>query len=287
MELQLKTNYWNDHEASAAFKEFILKIHGLDFTKWESCGYWDQAYTPFSYFAGETVVASVCVYLLDAVLDGRNTRIAQISGVGTLPEWRRKGLNRELTDIGLTWAEGKHEGVFLFSTTDAIPYYERCGFSRINEYVETTQVEPVSNRDGAVKLDPDCKQELDRIYRYATQRVPVSDRFSVLNAKLVMFHVLYGLGDCVLELPDLECLVLYKREDDVLTIYDIVGERIPRFDDFYPYLADPNDRVIEFHFGTDKLGLKSSGTRLLVGNNPFVLGAFPIETPVFPFTSRA
>ena len=30
-------------------------------------------------------MASVCIYLLDSVIDGRQTRLAQVSGVGTLP----------------------------------------------------------------------------------------------------------------------------------------------------------------------------------------------------------
>ena len=79
-DLELRTHYWDDPAAKAAFKRFILKIHGLDFSEWDSCGYWDHAYTPFSFFDGDTVVASVCIYLLDAVLNGENTRVAQISG---------------------------------------------------------------------------------------------------------------------------------------------------------------------------------------------------------------
>ena len=287
MDFKLRQRYWDDPDARAAFKKFILKIHNLDFTKWESRGYWDHAYTPFSFFEGETVVASVCVYLLDATVNGAHTRVAQISGVGTLPEWRRRGLNRQLTDIGLEWAHGKHDGVFLFSDTDAMLFYERCGFSPVHEFVETATLDPVPRRAGAIKLDPDRKQDLDTIYEYARTRAPVSDRFSVLNAKLVMFHVLYGLGDCVYQIPDLDCLVFYKRENKVLNIYDIVGKQIPAFDELYPYLAEPDDRVIEFHFSTDKLGLENTGTRQLVGNNPYVRGKFPIERPVFPYTSRA
>jgi len=287
MDLKLRTHYWDDPGAKAAFKRFILKIHGLDFSEWDSCGYWDHAYTPFSFFDGDTVVASVCVYLLDAVLNGESTRVAQISGVGTLPGWRRRGLSRQLTDIGLRWAQGKHRGVFLFSDTDAIPYYEKCGFKAINEYVGTTKIDPVSNCRGAVSLDPCSEQNLHRIYEYARIRTPVSQKFSVLNARLTMFHVLYGLRDCIFEIPDLDCLVFCRRENGILSIYDIVGTQVPGLDQIYPYLADAKDQIIEFHFGTDKLGLKNEGTRLLVGNNPFVKGAFPIEMPVFPFTSRA
>ena len=284
---QLRTQYWDDPGALAAFKKFMLKIHGLDFSDWDSCGFWDHSYTPFSFFDGEKVVASVCVYLLDAVVNGEDTRLAQVSGVGTLPEWRRRGLNRQLTDVALDWARGKHDGVFLFANTEAIPFYNKCGFSPIDEFVESIDVAPISNRGGSVRLDSGNGQELNRIYEYATQRTPVSDRFSVLNAKLLMFHVLYILRDCIYEIPDLDCLVFFKRACGTLTVYDIVGERIPRLEEFYPYVADADDRVIEFHFNTDKLGLEKVGTRPLLGNNPFIKGAFPIERPVFPFTSRA
>jgi len=72
-----------------------------------------------------------------------------------------------------------------------------------------------------------------------------------------------------------------------LKILDIVGERVPRLEELYPYIADETDRTIEFHFYADKPGLDEIGTRPLCGNNPFAKDAFPIRNPVFPFTSRA
>jgi GNAT superfamily N-acetyltransferase len=287
MDLALRTAYWDDPKARGAFKEFMLKIHGLDLSEWESAGYWDDAYTPFSFFNGDTVVASVCIYLLNAIIDGEAKRLAQISGVGTLPEWRRKGLNRQLTDVGLDWAHGQHDGVFLFADTDAIPFYQKCGFRPIDEYVQLVDAPPVPNRGGAVELDPRKKHELDRIYEYAQRRAPISHTFSVLNDKLLMFHAMYPLRNHVFEIPDLSCLVFHERSSGRLSIFDIVGERVPRFRDLYPYIADENDRVIEFHFCTDKLGLDETRSRPLLGNHPFVRGMFPFERPVFPFTSRA
>jgi len=287
MDLTMRTEYWDDPKALGAFKEFALKIHGLDFSEWESGGFWDDAYTPFSFFLGDTIVASVCIYLLDAIIYGKTTHVAQISGVGTLPEWRRKGLNRQLTDVGLDWAQGKHDGVFLFAETDAVPFYRNCGFSPIDEYVEVVDASPVPNCAGAVKLDPGKKHDLDKIYHYAKRRTPVSEKFSVLNEKLVMFHALYGLRNHVYEIPDLGCLVFSKRENGCLKLFDIVGERVPILKELYPYIADDDDRIIEIHFYTDKLGLDGTRTRPLTGNNPFTRGTFPIEKPVFPFTSRA
>ncbi len=287
MELNLRTQYWDDAKALSAFKAFAYSIHGLDFSEFEARGYWDAAYTPFSLFDGDTVVASVCMYSLDAIVEGARTRVAQISGVGTLPQWRRKGLNRQLTALGLAWAEEQHDGVFLFSNPGAIPVYEKGGFKAIEEFVETTPAPRMPRREGATRLDPDRVQDLDKIYAYAKTRAPISEQFSVLNAKLVMFHVLHGLRDCVVEVPDLKCLVLCERAPGILKVYDIIGEQIPRFDELYPYVANEADQVVEFHFFADKLGLKHRSTKRLEGNNPFVRAGFPVKNPVFPYTSRA
>jgi hypothetical protein len=102
-----------------------------------------------------------------------------------------------------------------------------------------------------------------------------------------MFHVLYSLKNDIHEIPDLNCLVLYRREKERLSIYDIVGECVPRWEEIYPHIADPTDSVIEFHFCTDRLGLHETRTRQLEGNFPFVKGIFPFKEPVFPSTSRA
>ncbi len=287
MSLKLRTEYWDDPKARGAFKRFLIDIHGLDLSEWESGGYWDEGYTPFSFFDGDEIVSSVCVYSLEAVIDGEAGRLAQISSVGTLPERRLEGLNRRLTDAGLEWARKTHKGVFLFADTEAIHFYNACGFRPIDEYVEFAEAPAATRTDGAVKLDPGEKHDLDKIYKYAEGRAPISDRFSVLNAKLLMFHAMYLLRNDVYEIPDLDCLVFFKREEGCLKIFDIVGERVPLLEELHPYIADESDEIIEFHFHADKLGIDGIKTKPLCGNNPFVIGAFPIDRPVFPFTSRA
>ncbi len=287
MSLTLRTEYWDDLTARGAFKEFLVTIHDLDLSGWESAGYWDYAYTPFSFFDGEQVVSSVCVYSLEAVVDGKLGRVAQISGVGTLPSWRRRGLNRQLTECALEWARDDHQAVFLFSDTDAIPFYTACGFEPIDEFVEFMEARAVASEAGAVKLDPGKKAHRDRIYGYAQRRSPISEKFGAGSPKLFAFHCLHSLKDRVYEITGLQCLVCYERADGILKIFDIVSERVPAFEQIYPYIACDGDKGIEFHFYTDKLGLENLQARPLYGNNPFVKGAFPIKSPVFPFTCRA
>jgi len=286
-ELELRTGYWDDAEARRAFKEFVLQIHGLDFSAWEDAGFWDPAFTPFSYFEGGRVVASVCLYLLDAVVEGRATQLVQISTVGTDPGWRRRGLNRELTDVGLEWAGGKHEGVFLFADEGAIPYYEKCGFSPIQEHLEIADPMAVRPRSGLMKLDPGVPEDRDLIHRFAERRSPVSARFSVGSTRLLMFHALYTLRDHAYEIRDLDTLVFFKRQDGCLSVLDVVAKQVPPFEALYPYIADPGDTSIEFHFSCDKLGLERTRRRPLRDNHPFTCGGLPVEDPVFPYTCRA
>ncbi|MFQ5489973.1 MAG: GNAT family N-acetyltransferase [Phycisphaerae bacterium] len=287
MSLSLRTGYWDDTAARSAFKEFLVTIHGLDLSEWESAGCWDDAYRPFSFFDGQRVVSSVCVYSLEAVIDGKPARVAQISGVGTLPAWRRKGLNRRLTERALEWADDAHQAVFLFADTEAIPFYTACGFTPIDEFVEYVRARPVASKGDALRLDPGKREHLDRIYRCAERRSPVSEQFGVLSPKLFAFHCLHSLRERIYDIPDLECLVCYESAGGCLKIFDIVSENMPAFEQVHPYIACDGDREVEFHFHTDKLGLGKLQVRPLLEHNPFVKGVFPIKRPVFPFTCRA
>ncbi len=287
MSLELRSQYWDDRAAREAFKKFVIEIHNLDFTTWEEAGFWDDAYTPFTLFEGDEIVSSMCVYLLDAVVDGRRTRLAQVSAMGTRAERRGQGLGRRVLEAGLDWADGRNEGVFLFSDEDAVGFYERCGFRPVEEHAEVVDAPPVPPRPGAVKLDPGREEDLARIHAYARRRTPVSDAFAMVNEKLLMFHALYLLRDCAYEIPELECLAFFRRTNGTLRLYDVVGARMPRFEDLYPFLAAAGDREVEFHFATDKLGVGRPRRRSLTGNFPFVGPGFPVERPVFPYTSLA
>jgi GNAT superfamily N-acetyltransferase len=286
-ELSLATAYWDDPASRSAFKNFMSRIFGLDFSEWESAGYWDDRYTPFSYFRGGEVVANVCVYLLDAVIEGRRTRLAQISGVGTLPHKRRQGLSRELTETGLRWARDKHEGVFLFANDEAVPFYEHCGFRAQAEYVQRVAVPTVLPCSGLRKLDCKRQEDRDKLFRYAEGRSPISDRFAILNPKLVMFHALCGLREHVYEIPDLQCAVFFTRSDGCIRLLDVVGARVPKLDRLYPYLAHEEDQAIEFHFFCDKMGVRGAHLAVWPHDNCFVKGSFPLEKPVFCATGKA
>ncbi len=289
MDVTFRENYWDSPERKRAFMDYLVRVFNLDLSLWDRLGFWDDRYRPFSYFDHDKVVSNVCVYSMDMTVQGRCCRVAQLSAVGTLPEYRRRGLSRQLIRTAMEWANGTHDFFFLFADEDAFGFYAARDFRKADEYKTRISLSGESPRPGIVKLDMSKSDDIDRVYRIAAGRTPVSDILGVTNAKLFIFWCLYGLRDHVYQIPDLDILVLYKRDRELVTIYDIVGPIMPAFDDIYPYVCDPGDKAVEFLFMTDKLRVRDTEYIKVEGNGTHVHGKFPLESApfIFPFTSQA
>lgn len=289
MEPSYEQSYWHDPARKAAFQRYLIEIFGLDLSLWDQLGFWDDNYRPFSLFERDRVIANVCLYTMDMMVAGKRCQVGQLSAVGTLPAWRGRGLNRRLTETALEWARDSHEFFFLFADDDAFGFYEKCGFRPIKEYAHRLKITPISSTPGVVRLDMGRPEHVALVYEYAQRRTAVSETLGVFNPKLLMYWCLYGLRDCVYRLPELDLIVLYKREDDLVTIYDIVASAMPTFAQLYPYIAAPTDRAIDFLFVPDRLDLPETEPIHITGNGTHVLGTLPFEPTfvLFPFTAHA
>ncbi len=290
MNLTFRENYWDSPELKQEFIAFLNKIHNLDLSLWDEMGFWDHRYRPFSYFDGPNLVSSLCVYSMDMTINGERRRVAQVSGVGTLEEHRRKGLNLELTEKAIAWAKAEHDFFFLFADEGARPFYKRCGFRPVLEHKARVSITGKAASRGARKLDMTSRDDIDLVFRLASEREPVSGILGVNNPKLLMFWCLYFFSENVFYISELDTLILYERQNDLLTVHDIVGKKIPPFDEIYPYISSDDDKAVEFSFMTDKLDLggreellivESNGTRLF-GDVPFEGSKF-----LFPITAHA
>ena len=283
-----RTAYWSDPGARQAFRDFILRIHRVDFGAWERAGYWDDDYRPYSYFVGEQVVANVCIYTMPALVDGQACRVAQVSGVGTLPEYRLRGLNRRLHQVALADALPHHRFVFLHADEEAVPFYRKCGFRPVQAHALVLPLPPAAPDRNMEKLDVEDPAVRDALYRLACARAPVSRSFSTMNAKLLMYHLLYRLRDHAWRIPSLDAVALMKRDAVRPVLYDILARDLPRLGPLAPYLAADGAREVEIRFPQDQLGAPAGELRELHGQNVHVMGEFELgKRPVFPFTSQA
>jgi len=289
MKLTYQESYWDNQELKSEFIKFLIQIHNLDMTRWGKAGFWDVKYRPFSFFEGETLVSHLCIYSMEMMVLGERRKVAQVSAVGTLPEFRRQGLNFELTQKAMTWARKEHDFFFLFADEEALPFYKRCGFRMTDEYKTRIEVTGEIPSAGIDKLDIERDDHRELIFRYASERAPVSDELGVFNPKLFMFWCLYYLKDNIYHVPSLDILVLYKRKNGIVTVYDIVGGTIPEFSQVYPFICSETDEAVEFLFMIDKMNLEDSQKVKVTENRTHFLGNFPLEDHefIFPYTAHA
>jgi len=290
MNLTLRENYWDQPILKKQFIDFLIRIHRLDLSLWDRFGYWDTKYRPFSFFKDNLLVSSLCVYSMDMTVQGKRCLAAQISGVGTLPEFRRQGLNLKLIRKAIEWAAPNHDFFFLFADKEAYHFYKKCGFCRVDEYKAVYEISGVPAKENIVKLNVRNKKHRDLIYRCAAGREPVSDILGIRNERLFMFWCLYFLKDDIYYIEELDTLVLYERQERLLTIFDVVGKKVPPFSEIYPYIGNNNDKTVEFLFMTDKMNPgRPKEIRLIEDGGTHLYGNFPLENSefLFPCTSHA
>lgn len=249
-----RSAYWHDRDAKHAFIAFLRQIHGLDLTAWDESGAWDERYEPHTLFDGPQPVASLCVYSMPAVILGQHCRVAQISGVGTLPAWRRLGLNRRLHESVLPQVLQTHRFVFLFADDEALPFYRACGFVPMANAVQRLVLPTAGPACRPTRrLNMALAADRQRLEELARNSAPLSNRVAIRAPKLVLFHALYGRRDEVHELPELGAIVLMRRNAERTVVHDILARELPPLEAWLPYLRPGQGREIEFRLAIDRL----------------------------------
>jgi len=289
MDLTFREDYWDTPELKREFIAFLVTMFGLDLSVWDKAGFWDHRYRPFSYFSDSKLVSNVYVYSMDLTINREKRRVAQISAVATIPEYRRKGLSLRLTQAAMDWARANHHFFFLFADDNAFKFYEQCGFRSTEEYKTRISVSGAVARPGTAKFDMQRADHVQEVFRIASNRAPVSDALGVCNDKLFMFWCLTYLKEHIHYISALDLLSLYKRESGRVTIFDTVGTSVPSWGEIYQYVCDPEDKTVDFLFIVDKLNLGSVEYFKADGNGTHLLGDFPLKATkfIFPFTSHA
>jgi len=288
--LTYRAHYWDDLHAKELFKEFLLSIHGLDLSLWDEEGFWDdEHYTAFSLFDGDRIVATTNLFSMEMVVEGVPRRLGQFSGVGTAPEFRRRGMNRWLTEQALESAGANHDGFFLFADEEAVPFYAKCGFVPVEETIPVVSVAAPTPVPGLRRLDPGNRGDLALLSRLAGERSPVSDLLGVWNARLLLFHCLYTMRDCLYYVSDLDAAVFFEVDSGILTVYDIVGRRVPPFAELHPFISGIPHHEVRFLFMPDKMGVDPTRWTSLEDSGLQVLPPLRLPEPqcLFPQVSRA
>ena len=289
MNVQYRNDYFDDPIALAAFEEYAKTIFGLDFGRWRDKGLWDPEYVAFSAFDDARCVASICVYPSDIVFNGQTTRWAQLLTVGTLPEYRRKGIQKELWMRANAWINERWDMVFLFTDDEAAGFYERLGLKRQVEHYDVTRnvTGALSNDPGIRKLDLGNDDDYATLRRLAFEREPVSNVLGFNSPKLLLFMFLYAYQDTTYYIESLDAIVVIEQTESAIRIHDVVAKSMPLETDLEVFLGTFKAEEIHWLFCTDRLMLSPMRKEQVMDDVLIVGSGFQAqEQLVFPYSIR-
>jgi GNAT superfamily N-acetyltransferase len=290
MKIEYRSDYFDDPDAKASFELYAKKIFGLDFSRWKARGLWDNQYKPFSAFMDGECVASICVYPSEMKFDGARKKGAQLLTVGTLPEYRLRGIQREIWKRAHAWIKQECDFTFLFTDESAAGFYEKLGLRKQPEYFETIRCPQPTIRAKLrfKRLNLEQDRDYEIIERLAREREMVSNRIGFLNPNLLLFMFLYVYQGWSYYLEDIDAVIVVEETKDRLRIHDIVARQMPKLSDIDSFLAQFKKDEIDFLFCTDLLGVNHSKKKTVKDSLLFVSDDFELEGRfVFPYSIRA
>ncbi len=215
---------------------------------------------------------------------------AQLLTVGTLPQYRLQGIQRELWKRVSAWIGQEYDFAFLFTDDSATGFYEKLGLRRQPEYFETVLCPQAASHSELrfKKLDLEQDGNYKIIERLAKEREMVSHRIGFLNPNLLLFMFLYVYQSWSYYLEDLDIVIVVEETKDRLRIHDIVAKQMPKLSDIESFLAQFKKDGIDLLFCTDRLGVDQSKKKRVKDSILFVSDDFEFEGHfVFPYSIRA
>lgn len=261
-QLQLVTNVREDEKLRASFNELAQKIFGINFIEWYKKGYWSDKYVPFCYIDNDSVVANVSVNLLNLMIDGEKKKAIQIGTVMTDPAYRNRGLSRKLMEEVLKTYEGQYDIMYLFANDSVLHFYPKFGFQPSNEYLYSMRYEPKAIRTNTFKqLDGTNTEDLNFIYQFASNRIPVSERFSTLQTEeLLMFYCLNVFTYDFYYSENKDVMVIFRHDNSELHIFDIISHHKINIELIINELASSETGNVIFHYTPEYESIKLEKT---------------------------
>ena len=108
-----------------------------------------------------------------------------------------------------------------------------------------------------------------------------------------MFNVIFNdvicdIGKNIHYIEALDAAVVFARANGRLRLVDVIGRRIPSLDELLPFIAQEQDRQVEFRFTPDSLKteyreFEIDGERTVLDRQRlYMRGPFPLDTGSHP-----
>lgn len=290
--LKLISDYKNNIVYRDSFNDLAKQVFGLDFQPWYKRGYWNDLYICHSFLVKEKIVANVSTTRMNLVIDGKDVSAIQIGTVMTDPTYRKKGLSTALLDHVLK-KFAKEDLIFLFANRSVLDFYPKFGLVELPEYEYTYELDRPSGCTPRyiTKLDPlQDNEHLSIIFDIYSKKVCRPQLDAKDTEGLLAFYCLLVFHDAVYYIKELNVILIFKIENNVLQLYEVISEKQLLFEQLIAFIPGTFNEI-SFYFIPDfddinvciKPKIKGIDDVLFVKMNRSL---FPNEI-LFPITTHA
>ena len=256
--LTLRQDYFDDPSAWNALVDLLQDTFSIDVSILDQFDGPDPTSMPFGYFdADGRCVANFSAFSMPMIINGRVVKAAGYQSGAVRPEWRKRGLYRDLMQRAFshTATEGYELDLLL---TDKPALYERYGFRILPQHIFVAQTPTLQKSDlSARQLSLEAPDDLRLIETLLQNRQPASAQFAVvrqmemflLNASFNSAIRLTALGD--------DTVVAWTFDGATFWLLDIVGTAIPSLATIVSALDIEPERI-EICFSPDRLDCEVS-----------------------------
>lgn len=216
---------------------------------------WAECTTPFSWFEDGRAVATVGVLEHPIRLAGADTVVAGVHAVATDPDFRGRGLCRQLMQVAIAWAAPRLPLMELSTATPAV--YTSSDFALCPTYefeVPPANASPIELR----LMDLDDPADLVLLRRRALNRAPVSEVYAtrepgwmtIIDACLARVTARWFY-----DIPALDAVLVAQQTEDGWAVHDLITTQLPE-------RLPPLEGRVTLWFAPDKLAANATAVPL-------------------------
>ncbi|MBZ0177757.1 MAG: GNAT family N-acetyltransferase, partial [Melioribacteraceae bacterium] len=208
----------------------------------------------------------------------------QIGAVGTIPEYRNKGLSRELLKYVKEFYKENTEIFFLYANDRVYDFYEKFDFKHVYEKKFFADISELNCAGGFRKLNIENANDYKILLEVLKNSKPVTKIFGAENYWfLTMWHVFNTYMNDLYYFDGLETVAVQRQVADTLHVYEVFTSNQINLADF---VLRGSAEKVRVYFPPDQIFYKVSKSEK-EDTGLFLLGDFKLDNHEFRFPITA
>ena len=206
---------------------------------------WPAASTPFIIEEKSEIIAHAGVWPITLMVDGKVHQSASIHGVCVKPEHRGKGHFKTLMNEAIDYAKNHFDSSVLFTVK---PYlYSRYPYKVMlpeYDFEVTLPLKSKAEKSDLRKLSLDNNDDVKVMQDLLTQRIPLSNQFSLINDNARSIFILNTYQKDIYYSQKLNALLVFDISNNTLFLKEIVSQTPLDFNEVVAMIPENFDKVV-------------------------------------------